>query len=79
VSPQSADQGCYNSLATLVNPAALEARLRQIHGVGLDVDRFEHDVDVDVDLRLARQFAWLHRRSPPEGDAEDRLQDKPED
>ena len=60
------DQGAYNSLASLLDPGALDARLSEIHGQALDADAYERDPDIDVDLRLARQFSWLHRHPPSE-------------
>ncbi len=62
------DQRCYESLADLLDPAAVESRLRDVHGTALDADHFEYDLDMDVDLRLARQFSYLHHRPAGAGD-----------
>lgn len=72
--PHVSDFGreAYNSLKALVDPGAIYSQLHGRFGDSIKVDRYVHDYEEpngDVDLRLARQFAYLH--TPPITEAAD--------
>jgi hypothetical protein len=61
----------YEALKAVVDTDVLLAKLREMHGPGIEVDEYPSrldDVDPDADRRLAMQFAWLHRRGEPSPD-----------
>jgi hypothetical protein len=60
------DRGNYDSICALVNPQELTERLQALYGSELKTDEYERFSDRPTDVRIASQFAYLHRHATVE-------------
>ena len=52
----------YNSLQSLVNLDMVYEILKKVYEDKLDSEEYPYDYGESVDLKLARQFAWIHKK-----------------
>jgi len=51
----------YDALARVIDPEIIEARLLEMHGNTLECEEFPRYTEDPDELRVAKQFIWIHR------------------